>query len=90
VQPAATASPAALPAPNRLRLAEASRPRMVEGFVPVELVGRTSPSEPAAPDALAAPPELLPPGGPPPVVIQAAETAEAWATRDSFFGDLEL
>jgi hypothetical protein len=63
---------------------------MVEGFVPVELVGRTSPSEPAAPDALAAPPELLPPGGPPPVVIQAAETAEAWATRDSFFGDLEL
>jgi len=63
---------------------------MVEGFVPVELVGRTSPSEVAAPDALAAPPRPLPQAVPPPVVIQAAETAEAWATRDSLFGDIEL
>lgn len=66
------------PAPNRLRLAAGRAPRMVEGFVPVELVGRGVPTE-----------EPAPPGVPPPIVIQAVEAAEAWASRDSLFGDAE-
>jgi hypothetical protein len=78
VQPAVVAAEAA-PAPNRLRLAPTGRPGTLEGFVPVELLGlgpRTlGPSE-AAP--------------PPAAIIEAADAADSWATRDSLFGDADL
>jgi hypothetical protein len=84
------AAPESGPSPNRLRLADTNRPRMVEGFVPVEVAGRSArPAEPG-PDTPGVPPRPLPPAVPPPGVIQAAESAEAWAARDSLFGDAEL
>jgi hypothetical protein len=67
------------PEPNRLRLAAGRAPRMVEGFVPVEL---------ARPSAR--PDEQSDPAAPPPAVIQAADPVDAWSSRDSLFGDAEL
>ena len=66
-----------------------TRPGILEGFVPLELADRgprilqpTSLTKPAHRDP-ASPPDAAP-VSPPPV----SEPAEAWADRDSLFGDL--
>jgi hypothetical protein len=72
------------PAPNRLRLRSIDRPSVFEGFVPVELTG--------LPPRTLRPLDALPPpeDAPPAAIIEAVDGPEAWALRDSLFGDGEL
>ena len=72
------------PAPNRLRLRPGDRPSVFEGFVPVELAG--------SPPRAFRPIDALPhaDAAPPAAIIEAVEGPEAWAVRDSLFGDAEL
>lgn len=78
-QPADAQPPAPPPAVNRLRLPPRGEHGVVEGFVPVDLLG-------------AGPRTLRPLGdlpAPPAAVIDASEAVESWVSRDSLFGDAE-
>lgn len=65
--------------PNRLRLPSRRGTEILEGFVPVELLG-------AGPRTLG-PLDAVP--APPAAIIEAAEAAESWSSRNSLFGDGE-
>lgn len=83
---ALTEAPSPRPIPAAVaRLRPASRPGVLEGFVPVELAEHgpriLQPTNPAErrPAAQAPQPEVMPP---------AIDTVESWADRDSLFGEL--